>query len=200
MSRYYEEKGFAVILVSRILNLLALAFTIAFSAFLLLSVKWGALHSECILRDTCDISEVSPHLWAHQYTCIAWAQRSSCYKFVHCLSCLQAPSTYGVSFVQVAFERHPLKDGVTLWNTLRVMYLAIFAAYWLYNLVHMIVDVREAAVVKHFTQHRLGLSTRQLRTVTWPEVARRIVDVSNPSVLPCAPDIRRACDLADHTS
>ena len=59
MPRYYEEKGFAVILVSRILNLLALAFTIAFSAFLLLSVKWGALHSECILRDTCDISEVS---------------------------------------------------------------------------------------------------------------------------------------------
>ena len=87
----------------------------------------------------------------------------------------------------MAFERHPLKDGITIWNTLRVMYLAIFAAYWLYNLVHMIVDVREAAVVKHFTQHRLGLSPRQLRTVTWPEVARRIVDVSNPSVLPCSP-------------
>ena len=57
--RYYEERGFAVILVSRILNLLALAFTIAFSAFLLLFVKWQALHSECILRDTCDISEAS---------------------------------------------------------------------------------------------------------------------------------------------
>ena len=57
--RYYEEKGFAVILVSRILNLLALAFTIVFSAFLLLFVKWQALHSECILRDTCDISEAS---------------------------------------------------------------------------------------------------------------------------------------------
>ena len=57
--RYYEEKGFAVILVSRILNLLALAFTIMFSAFLLLFVKWRALHSECILRDTCDISEAS---------------------------------------------------------------------------------------------------------------------------------------------
>ena len=80
--------------------------------------------------------------------------------------------------MQVAFERHPLKNGVTLWNTLRVMYLAIFIAYWLYNLVHLFVDLREAAVIKHFTQHRLGLSPRQLRTVTWPEVARRIVDVS----------------------
>ena len=95
----------------------------------------------------------------------------------------------------MAFERHPLKDGVTLWNTLRVMYLAIFAAYWLYNLVHMIVDVREAAVVKHFTQHRLGLSPRQLRTVTWPEVARRIVDVSTPAIVPRHLDVCRACDL-----
>lgn len=67
------------------------------------------------------------------------------------------------------------------------MYLAIFAAYWLYNLIHMIVDVREAAVVKHFTQHRLGLSPRQLRTVTWPEVARRIVDVSQPICLALPP-------------
>ena len=59
LRRYYEEKGFAVIVVSRILNVLALAFTIAFSAFLLLFVKWRALHSECIVRDTCDISEVT---------------------------------------------------------------------------------------------------------------------------------------------
>ena len=86
--------------------------------------------------------------------------------------------------MQVAFERNPLKDGFTLWNTLRVMYLAIFAAYWLYNLVHCFLDLREAAVIKHFTQHRLGLSPRQLRTVTWPEVARRIVDVSLGFYLP----------------
>ena len=91
----------------------------------------------------------------------------------------------------MAFERHPLKDGFTLWNTLRVMYLAIFAAYWLYNLVHCFLDLREAAVIKHFTQHRLGLSPRQLRTVTWPEVARRIVDVSHsftfPYLIACLP-------------
>ena len=58
--RYYEEKGFQVIAVSRVLNLLALGFTIAFSAFLLLFVRWGALRSECILADTCDISEARP--------------------------------------------------------------------------------------------------------------------------------------------
>lgn len=56
--RYYEEKGFQVILVSRVLNLLALGFTVAFSAVLLLFVRWDALRAECILKDTCDISEV----------------------------------------------------------------------------------------------------------------------------------------------
>ena len=29
--------------------------------------------------------------------------------------------------------------------------------------------------VQHFVNHKLGLSERQLQTVTWPEVARRIV-------------------------
>lgn len=69
--RYYEEKGFEVIVVSRMLNLLALAFTIAFSSFLLLFVKWHAFRSECILKDTCDISEVrtsisaqTSHVWS----------------------------------------------------------------------------------------------------------------------------------------
>ncbi len=31
--------------------------------------------------------------------------------------------------------------------------------------------------VQHFVNHKLGLSERQLQTVTWPEVARRIVQV-----------------------
>ncbi len=58
LCRYYEEKGFTVICMSRLLNLLALGFTIAFSAFLLLFVKWRALKSPCIQDDTCDISDV----------------------------------------------------------------------------------------------------------------------------------------------
>jgi hypothetical protein len=53
---------------------------------------------------------------------------------------------------QVAFEAHPLAGGLTLWNALRVAYLAIFGLYWLYNLVHLCIDLREAAVIAHFTQ------------------------------------------------
>ena len=57
--RYHQDKGFQVILVSQVLNLLALGFTIAFSALLLLCVRWSAFHAECVEQDTCDISEVN---------------------------------------------------------------------------------------------------------------------------------------------
>ena len=70
-----------MIVVSRILNVLALAFTIAFSAFLLLFVKWRALNSECIVRDTCDISEVTFLSYykraASNHTCLNLAQTPS---------------------------------------------------------------------------------------------------------------------------
>jgi hypothetical protein len=44
--------------MSRVLNLAALGFTVFMSAVLLLYVNWGALQSECLRRDTCDIMEV----------------------------------------------------------------------------------------------------------------------------------------------
>ena len=45
-------------MVSRVLNLLALGFTVGFSALLLLCVRWNAFHDPCVREDTCDISEV----------------------------------------------------------------------------------------------------------------------------------------------
>lgn len=53
-----------MILTSRLLNLAALAFTICFSAFLLLGVDWGALHAKCLMAHSpgsCDILTVAVH-------------------------------------------------------------------------------------------------------------------------------------------
>ena len=47
-----------MIVTARLLNVLALGFTVIFSGFLLLSVKWRALQSECVIAGTCDIAEV----------------------------------------------------------------------------------------------------------------------------------------------
>ena len=84
---------------------------------------------------------------------------------------------------QVVLDFHPLSDGATFWNVLCILYLAIFSAYWLYNVAHLFMDIKSAADIKHFTTSKLGLSERQLQTVTWPEVAARIVEVtpSSPS-------------------
>ncbi|KAK9845371.1 hypothetical protein WJX81_004761 [Elliptochloris bilobata] len=147
--KYYEEKGFQVILVSRVLNLLALGFTVAFSAVLLLFVRWDALRASCILDDICDISEA-------------------------------------------VINRHPLAGGLTLWKALCLTYLAIFGAYWLYNLVHLAVDLREAANIRHFMRNRLGLSEHQLRCVSWPEVARRIVEAQKTTRLCIVRDLTEA--------
>ena len=78
---------------------------------------------------------------------------------------------------------HPWQKGFTFWNVSVGMYLAIFSCYWLYNLAHFFVDLKAAASIRHFTTHKLGLSERQLQTVTWPEIATRIVQVSLHSIL-----------------
>ncbi len=54
--RYWHGRGLSSILISGLLNVLALGFTLVFSTFLLLFVNWPALHSECIVNDTCDIA------------------------------------------------------------------------------------------------------------------------------------------------
>lgn len=58
-TRYWHGRGLAAIWFAGLLNVLALAFTIVFSTFLLLFVNWSALHSECIVNDTCDIASAA---------------------------------------------------------------------------------------------------------------------------------------------
>ena len=64
-----------------------------------------------------------------------------------------------------------------------VIYLGIFSMYWLYSLGHAVRDIHAAADIRHFTTHKLGLSESQLKTVTWPEVAKRIVNVSHSCII-----------------
>eukprot|EP00879_Flechtneria_rotunda_P028308 GHRR01030408.1.p1 GENE.GHRR01030408.1~~GHRR01030408.1.p1 ORF type:complete len:270 (+),score=51.06 GHRR01030408.1:276-1085(+) len=63
--RYWHDKGLITILVGRLLNLTALAFTICFSGFLLLAVNWSALHSDCLIPHephmSCDLLSVAIH-------------------------------------------------------------------------------------------------------------------------------------------
>jgi len=57
--QYWEEKGFAVILTARILNIAALVFTVFASGMLLLWVDYSALKAPCIKDDTCNLWDVA---------------------------------------------------------------------------------------------------------------------------------------------
>jgi hypothetical protein len=92
--------------------------------------------------------------------------------------------------VQVAIERHPLRH-FTLWKAVCCVYIAFFTCYCIYSALHLLKDIRDASEVRHFTQHRLGLSERQLKTVSWPEVARRIVEVRLRCTLSSCTGLRR---------
>ena len=59
-----------MIIATRVLNVAALVFTIAASAFLLLILNWPALSAQCLRKDECDILDKavkSP--WDHE----SWA-------------------------------------------------------------------------------------------------------------------------------
>ena len=120
---YYLEKGFWVILLSRVLNLLTLAFTILFSGFLLLFVNWGAIHA-CGRDDDCDVG-------------------------------------------RVIFNSTPLKH-VLFWKVMVMLYLTIFSAYFVLTFLQIVNDMKELVDVKDFVNNKLGMSDRELQTVTWP--------------------------------
>lgn len=57
--RYHKDKGLLTILTARLLNqICTLGFLIVFSFVLLLCINWHAVREECLLKDTCDISQV----------------------------------------------------------------------------------------------------------------------------------------------
>ncbi|GAX83721.1 hypothetical protein CEUSTIGMA_g11146.t1 [Chlamydomonas eustigma] len=143
--RYWHGRGLTAIIISGLLNVLALAFTIAFSTLLLLFVNWSALHSECIVNDTCDISEA-----------VLYSQ--------------------------------PLRDRGILLDLLILTYLGIFSLYWLWTLIHFLSELKEMRETRHFYNTTLGLSDRQVSTMTWAEVVNRLVLVQRT---------RRLCVVRD---
>jgi len=129
---YMREKGFWVIITSRVLNVVTLGFTIVLSGFLLMYVNWGALTHKCIGDGSCDI-------------------------------------------LKEAVYQHPLQHGSALGNAICVLYLIIFSVYWLWTCLRFVLDFRETWEIRDFCNVRLGVSDRELQTITWPELVDRVV-------------------------
>ncbi|KAG1681142.1 hypothetical protein FOA52_015585 [Chlamydomonas sp. UWO 241] len=144
--RYWQGRGLTAIFISGLLNVLALGFTISFSAFLLLFVNWSALHAECIVKDTCDIASV-------------------------------------------AINTQPLRGRGIFADLIILMYLAIFGLYWAWTAIHFVTELREMLETRHFFNNTLGVSERQVGTMTWAEVVHRIVLVQRTKRLCISRDL-----------
>jgi hypothetical protein len=56
-------------------------------------------------------------------------------------------STSRNALMQVAVLKHPLQHGAPLWSAARLAYVVLLAAYWGWNLVHLIADLKSLAEV-----------------------------------------------------
>lgn len=74
-SRFWHGKGFYNIVLREVMNLVALLFTIFFSACLLLFIDWDAINNNCIKDGTCGLSDVilvSHPFQGHSSSWILW--------------------------------------------------------------------------------------------------------------------------------
>lgn len=47
----------------------------------------------------------------------------------------------------MAILKHPLQHGAPLWSAARLAYVVLLAAYWAWNLVHLVADLKSLAEV-----------------------------------------------------
>ena len=133
-----------MILLSRVLNLLTLAFTILFTGFLLLFVNWGDIHA-CGRELECNVGHA-------------------------------------------VFNTTPLKHA-TFWKAMVLLYLSIFSCYFALSFLQIFHDLKELIDVKDFVNNKLGMSDRELQTVSWAELVSRLVKVQATTRLCISKDL-----------
>ncbi len=134
---YWHERGLRAILLTGLLNLLALAFTAAFSTFLLLFVDWRALHTSCLAPKAGGTSPgPSPD---------------------------QPPTAGGCDLLAVAIDRRPLLGRGLGPGLLALSYIAVCVSYLGWTALHFLSELRDMREVAHFMASKLGISESKVR-------------------------------------
>ena len=153
---YFAERGLTAAALTRFLNALTLAFTVAFTALLLLYIDWGAIVSERAF-DACTQMAAARAAAAH-----AGATAPVC-------------DVVSLGYVHPA----PLRRLSPAMAALAVAYLCAIGAYVLWSARHFAGEVRTLLRIRGFFLHNLGLADVALEQgrVTWANVLRRLVQV-----------------------
>lgn len=148
---YFAEKGLNHALLARFLNTLTLAFSLGFSALILLYIDWGAIVGERAY-DACARFATQSHETPAQ-ACDA---------------------------VKLGYLHHaPLRRLSSAMATLAIAYLAAAGAYVLWSARHFVRDVHALLRIRQFFVRWLGLPDAALEQgrVTWAHVLKRLVAV-----------------------
>eukprot|EP00899_Mesostigma_viride_P007400 jgi/Mesvir1/16661/Mv12272-RA.3 len=100
--------------------------------------------------------------------CVDWSAL-----LAKCGSPVKAPTC---DVLEAAIDWHPLQH-LTRTGALVVVYLLVFSLYWAWNCVRFVLDLRPLWEISHFYNHRLGISERELASVSWPDIVERMVRV-----------------------
>ena len=167
---YFEGKGFWCIVTSRVVNVLTLGFTIAFSAFLLLYVDWETLRTECAeasLRSAGSARRAP----SAEHRAPGAVEKDTC------------------DILRDATYAAPLHHRGFVANFLVLAYLALFTAYLLWSLARLAADLKPLLEIRAFCARKLQLSDGDIQTVAWPEVVARVVHLQATTRLCIAKDL-----------
>jgi autophagy-related protein 9 len=168
---YFEGKGFWCIVTSRVVNVLTLGFTVAFSAFLLLYVDWETLRTECAEASLRSSGATRRDDATADATSDALREKDTC------------------DILRDATYASPLSHRGFVANFLVLAYLVLFTAYLVWTIARLVVDVKPLLEMRAFCVRKLQLSDGDIQTVAWPEVVARVVHLQATTRLCIAKDL-----------
>lgn len=101
-------------------------------------------------------------------------------------TCLQ-DATCDLSIVFTT--RNSFASGFSLINIAEVMQVTLLGLFWVYAAGRAVVDAVSYRDMAYFCRRKLGLTDRELRSLTWPDVAARVVKLQH---------VCRLCIVRDH--
>ena len=168
---YFEGKGFWCIVTSRVVNVLTLGFTVAFSAFLLLYVDWETLRTECAEASLRSSGATRRDDATADATSDALREKDTC------------------DILRDATYASPLSHRGFVANFLVLAYVVLFTAYLVWTIARLVVDVKPLLEMRAFCVRKLQLSDGDIQTVAWPEVVARVVHLQATTRLCIAKDL-----------
>lgn len=79
--------------------------------------------------------------------------------------------------------KHPLRDNPVYWSVFALTFLSIFSLYWALNVYDVVARLPDLLDTANFCHSKLGISERQIRTITWPEFVSRVVSLQHTTRL-----------------